>query len=390
MMQHKKTANDYHLVVTWKNFLEEEKANVLGLDKDLQALAEDIAQEAFNEKIVPLLNRYAGGHQAHLHVHIDRYSLEDAYSVRTRLQLPGKVLFSQNDDAELEVAILGAMDDLAWSLEQYLERLQRKADSKRRTRENRQKLDKLHRAASESSTQQKQDFFSAVNALLPEVRKFIEHEVNYMRSQGDLPWDFPEVQDVLDEVLVRAFESGNRPADSNSLKEWLIQLSIDVLAEESAKFKAESQMTPKEKWYDPLDEITDEEFWEFYQPDDGRHVEDMESDYETDPEKYVENVSMAHYFQEVLKQLPARWRRALELVYQNQVSPEQAAQCLKVSQDELQDMLQKAIGFLREKLTEAGFNPAEDGMVAEYLTPEDFTDEYKQEVEAELRQALGL
>jgi len=390
MMQHKESANNYHLVVTWKNFLEEEKANILGLDKDLQALAEDIAQEAFNEKIVPLLNRYGGGRKAHLHVHIDRYSLEDAYSVRTRLQLPGKVLFSQSDDSELEVAILGAMDDLAWNLEQYLERLQRKADSKRRTRENQQKLDKLHRAASKSSADQKKDFFTAINAVLPEVRKFIEHEVNYMRSQGDLPWDFPEVQDVLDEVLVRAFESDNRPEEANQLKQWLIQLSIDVLAEESAKFKAESQMTPKEKWYDPLDEITDEEFWEFYQPDDGRRVEDMESDYETDPEKYTENVSMAYYFQQVLHQLPGRWRRALELVYQNQVSPEQAAQCLKVSQEELQDMLQKAIGFLREKLIEAGFNPAEDGMVAEYLTPEDFTDEYKQEVETELRQALGL
>ncbi len=390
MMQQKHTDNDYHLTVTWKNFLEEEKANVLGLDKDLQALAEDIAHAAFEEKIVPLLNRYTGGQQAHLHVHIDRYSLSDSYSVRTRMQLPGKILFSQQEDAELEVAILGAIDDLAWNLEQYLERLQRKADSKRRTRENPHKLDKLQQAASQRSAEHKQDFFSAVNALMPEVKKFIEHELNYMRSQGDLPWDFPEVQDVLDEVLVRAFETEQRSESKDEIKNWLIQLSIDVLAEESAKFKAESQMTPKEKWYDPLDQVTDEEFWEFYQPDDGAHIEDLESDYEADPEKYVENVSMAHYFQQVLQQLPARWRRALELVYQNQVSPEQAAKCLKVSQEALEDMLEKARAFLYEKLAEAGFNPAEDGMVAEYLTPEDFTDVYKQQVEAELREALGL
>ncbi len=390
MNEQLQTDNDYHLVVTWRNFLEEEKANMLGLDKDLQNLAEDIAHEAFQEKIVPLLRRYNGGKQARLHVHIDRYSLEDTYSVRTRMQLPGKILFSQYDDAELEVAILGAIDDLVWGLEQYLERLQRKADNKRRSRENRQQLNKLKKTAEAHSSQRKQDFYSAINSLLPEVRKFIEHEINYMRSQGDLPWDFPEVQDVVDEVLVRAFEASERPTEKDALKNWLIQISIDVLAEESAKFKAESQMTPKEKWYDPLDIVSDEEFWEFYQPDDGEHVEDLESDYETDPEKYVENVSMAHYFQQVMQQLPARWRRALELVYQNQVSLPQAAQCLRISEDKLQEMLQQAIAFLREKLTEAGFNPAEDGMVAEYLSPEDFTDEYKQEVEAELREALGL
>lgn len=390
MMQLTNNDTDYQLVVTWKNFLEEEKANVLGLDRDLQSLAEDFAQEAFQEKIQPLLNRYASNRSANMHVHIDHYSLEDIYSVRARLQLPGKVLFAQKDDNELEVAVLGAIDDLAWVLEQYLERLQRKADSKRRNRRNLRHLERLQQAASRQDNRQRQDFFDAINAVLPEMRKFIEHELNYMRSQGDLPWDFPEVQDVVDDVLVRAFETAQRPANNDELKDWLIHLSIDVLAEESAKFKAESQMTPKEKWYDPLDETTDEEFWEFYQPDDGRRVEDMASDYETDPEKFVENLGMAHYFQQVLQQLPARWRRALELVYQDQVSLKQAARCLKTNPEVVQDILQKATAFVREKLLEAGFNPAEDGHVAEYLTPEDFTEQYRQAVETELRQALGL
>ena len=191
----------------------------------------------------------------------------------------------------------------------------------------------------------------------------IRRELAYLRAQGDLAPDYPDVQDILDETLVQA--QRNLPDKPVAMDHWhwLLNRMIRVLAEEVTRYRAADGALALETSFQALDvdsaeDMVQEGIWEFYQPDAALRIEDVVPDESgADPETLVARRQRAHLMFRLLSYLPTGWRRAVELVQIEGMTPEDAAASLDVSPDELNAWLVAAYSFLRAKLSDRGLAP---------------------------------
>ncbi|WP_369600311.1 hypothetical protein AAIA72_10705 [Hahella sp. SMD15-11] len=150
-------------------------------------------------------------------------------------------------------------------------------------------------------------FRDFVNTHLDVLRERIRHELNWHVGSGNLEDGELSVDEVLDELYIRAWADRRRkPADMAPLA-WLTGLMTrvvwDLVRQRQASRNSESleQVIPDDSFiYDD-----EESFWEWYQPDD---VEKLEDELAAD-QPSVEDVAAA------LEQrsLPAPARLALAL-----------------------------------------------------------------------------
>lgn len=79
-----------------------------------------------------------------------------------------------------------------------------------------------------------------VRTLLPKLQLFVQREVSALRARGDLNPGEPTPQDIVDEVLTRAYQrlGGERPKDVDPLH-WLYQLTHEALNDEARKYRKE-------------------------------------------------------------------------------------------------------------------------------------------------------
>jgi RNA polymerase sigma factor (sigma-70 family) len=104
----------------------------------------------------------------------------------------------------------------------------------------------------------------------------------------------------------------------------------------------------------PPEEI-DTELYEFYQPDDIVHVEDIIPDTIETPDEEVEEEEMQKAIDHVLSVLPDKWRQAFRLIELEGFSPEEVAMIQDRSVEEVKKEVEMARAFVSEKLADLGF-----------------------------------
>lgn len=134
---------------------------------------------------------------------VKRPAHPDAFTVRLHLHLPQKkTIAAAGHTEQLSSAINAALHRLRSEVERHAARLKRQEPYKRKAR--RQRLRALKHRLDEQPTAQVEAAGARIEALLPELRQAVRWELAYLRAQGDLPADYPTVQDILDEIVVAA------------------------------------------------------------------------------------------------------------------------------------------------------------------------------------------
>lgn len=121
-------------------------------------------------------------------------------------------------------------------------------------------------------------FRAAVTPYLAELLRPAPHEVRYRVALGEFEPNDPIAEELVGEVLIRAWpERHNRPS-SVRLSVWLLALLYRV-ARELRRREAQLRRVPTESLKEsvPPEPIydDDEEFWEWYQPDAMTRSEDV-------------------------------------------------------------------------------------------------------------------
>ncbi len=122
-------------------------------------------------------------------------------------------------------------------------------------------------------------FSTLVEPLIADLEELARHEIAYFTSLGDLDPDWIAPKELVGETLAVAWRGRRRKPRSLSLKAWLSGVLIRT-AERIARHRrrvreVEEAVSLEDRVPPPPVYDDDEEFWEWYQPDDLTRYEDV-------------------------------------------------------------------------------------------------------------------
>lgn len=189
----------------------------------------------------------------------DEYRIEEHWISRS-LELEGKFAALDDEPTELRIAVRQGEDSPEWEVQAALHvdtrtlvaessasKMERALDRALRVL-----TDKLDRLGEESSSVTTRDegsrdvvhllqqayqsgrsevFLSSLAPLAGPVKAYARRELHMRELEGDLPGEETTVADVLNEVVVRAWEQFPRRPETQPIALWLVGLVDDVLAQ---------------------------------------------------------------------------------------------------------------------------------------------------------------
>jgi RNA polymerase sigma factor (sigma-70 family) len=203
-------------------------------------------------------------------------------------------------------------------------------------------------------------FFSLVSRDLQGLYRYVRHVISYHQALGDLVPDELTPEDVVDEVILRAYREFTKDPRRGDWRRRLMELARGYVALEAAKRSKKREravsteekvpQTPPEEWVYTLGE----EILYFYEPEEELKMEDVVPNLEVPtPEEAAESLDVKLCVDAALGSLPRKWRRALQLRYVKGLQGSALANALGESPGETQRILDEARHHLRERLLES-------------------------------------
>jgi DNA-directed RNA polymerase specialized sigma24 family protein/ribosome-associated translation inhibitor RaiA len=123
------------------------------------------------------------------------------------------------------------------------------------------------------------DICSYINANLKRLESFIEREILFRESSGELPPNFLTKEEVMDEAITRALGDGSEKPDRLAIEPWLYRLAIRAILDLSiSDFEYESDIHLEDSAWKPNVRASDEYALQYYQPDESLIGESIVAD----------------------------------------------------------------------------------------------------------------
>ena len=330
---------------------------------------EDLIGQLTDRRLMPHLSHFPSG-LVRLQASLERSRHRSLYRVRLRLVLPGATLACGNDAPAPETAIERSVTELERQLDRHVAHL-RHEDAWRR-KERRIGLQQLKTALAERADTGSALFDETVRPLLASLQHFVQRELAYLQTRGDLAADDPSVDDIVDEALARACERfAERPPRLEPLQ-WLYQIALELLEAEVAHRQMEEGRCISLEGRLPVQlheprEDDDELLFEYWQPDEVLRLEDVVPATDGTPEDAVMTRELSELVAALLAELPEPWRRAVTLCRLEAQPQAAAAEVLGITEEELQHRLAHADAFLRARLGDLRLTPQPSDAPAGYI-----------------------
>jgi RNA polymerase sigma-70 factor (ECF subfamily) len=195
-------------------------------------------------------------------------------------------------------------------------------------------------AAGMARTSRRERFLSLVDRYLGQLYNFVRREIAYDTADGQLPRDSITVEDVVDEVVVRAWREFSEETTPRAFRARLIHLALEQLAGEIRRTREQAGRVI----LGPDDEVeTADEVLPL--------VDEMT------PEQIAESREMRRFITRTLNSLPAEWRRVFVLHAVEDLPLTDVARITGLSRPDVRRALDQAREYLRQRLIETGFAP---------------------------------
>jgi RNA polymerase sigma factor (sigma-70 family) len=277
--------------------------------------------------------------------------------------VPGKTLATIEELPAPEPAIRAAFADIERQIEAY--KANARGEHWWKRLERRKALREL-KANAPAGDDDAAAFHSAVDPHVATLSHFARHLVRRAESNGDLLPGELDAEDLVSDVLLRAYEEWGKERPAPPVRGWLMRLALRQLQHEIERSRGERRGTlsveKSAPETPPSEEVTrlGEEILDFYQPDEALRIEDVLPDIRTpSPEEELETAELRRCVREALNQLPKDQRRALILRYVLGFGERDLSKSMRKPQAEVDGMIEDARTRLRETLTKRGcaFDP---------------------------------
>jgi RNA polymerase sigma-70 factor (ECF subfamily) len=181
-------------------------------------------------------------------------------------------------------------------------------------------------------------FQAAVRPYLGELLQAARREVRYRVALGDFRADDPTAEELVGEVLIRGWQTRHDRQSALPLRVWLLALLYRV-AHDLSRREARQTRVPAQSLEEPVPPEPiyddDEEFWEWYQPDEMTRWEDVVEAPTMTPEEE------AGIDEELIRGLDPRAREIFLLCELHRVPLTEAALVLGISVEEAARLLEE-------------------------------------------------
>ena len=279
--------------------------------------------------------------------------------VSLRLQLPSGVIAAREEGFEIEPVLRKAFADLRHQVDRHVARLKHEPEYKRPARRRRIGAPLPH-ARNAAEAERRQLFFGLIEDHLDTVYDTVRRELTYLECSGSVPAGYLSIRDLVDATLLKGLDRFERRPTDISVGDWLAQLAFETI---EAEARAARRAVPEDaasidaKPETPAEEPTesDEEMFEFYQPDEVLMLEDLiADDGGTDPETEVDRHDIAMALHRAIADLAPVERRVLYRMYLEDAAIAETADLFGLTETEVAEIAENAGATLRARLAEAG------------------------------------
>ncbi len=306
-----------------------------------------------NEKTADLekrLGTFANG-DVSLRGTLEKNSKHNLYRFGATLHLPHKIIAAEEEADNAHEAISKTFEELDRQAQRYKSRVKNEHLWKR-TRRRKQLKNKFIEATGGSSSQpiiqSSADWFESIRPSLDDLYHFAMHEITYLQALGDLMPDDILPDELVDAVLVTAFEQQERKPEKLDTRAWLLQLAIEQL-EKEVEESLERRKAISTETVIP-DEDIDTNLYEFYQPDEVLKLIDLIGVSDAVPEaERAAALAEQEAALPALSDLPRDWRRAAILHYTMGLPVEDVATVMKIDRDRIEELLSLAERYIADR-----------------------------------------
>jgi DNA-directed RNA polymerase specialized sigma24 family protein/ribosome-associated translation inhibitor RaiA len=214
----------------------------------------------------------------HLKGLIEQNSAREGAVVSLNLRLPSGQMAAQESGANALAALKAASDDLVLQVKKHKDLLRsshkwrRRGVAPRMSEDSREGIEapiEAGSAAVPSAVLPAQDIRSYVNAHLGRLERFVERELYFRETAGQMNSGSVAKEEVLDEVVVRALSETGEGPERLALEPWLYQLAIQSISDLAARASQGISDVPLERSiHGPDVSASGETELEFHQPDE--------------------------------------------------------------------------------------------------------------------------
>ncbi len=323
------------------------KYEIIKRDVVLDAETEKLIQRKL-EKIERLLENF-NEDLFFLRINYDQIKKRKRYNIRLMLQVVGRYLRVKKDGPDLTAVTNEAFDALIREIKKFKEFLRNEPEFRRKIRPTYK--EKINKAQLKEEVQEA--FEQYVEQIMSRLYSFALKEIRNRVYQGQLKPGDIQVKDVLDEAIVQVSESIKDVTEfkEKEVRKELYRHIIRIINQWTQERRRQLSVLDKTI---PPEEI-DTELYEFYQPDDIVHVEDIIPDTIETPEEELEDEEMQKAIDQVISMMPDKWRQAFRLIELEGFSVEEVAMIQDRTPEEVKKTLEMARAFLAEKIEDLGF-----------------------------------
>ncbi len=266
------------------------------------------------------------------------------------LHLPYKMIAAEEEGENVTEVINKTFSELERQAQKHKSRLKKEHLWKRvsRRKKLKSKILEAQPVADQPVTTHSESWFDSIKSHLDDLYHFAVHEITYLQAVGDLTSDDLLPDELVDAVIVSAFEKQNEKPGNLDTKAWLYQLAISILDKEIEQSRQRRKQISLETVI-PDDDI-DTNIYEFYQPDEVLKLGDLIGVSEAIPDSEKDQAMVEQALaQPAMTNLPKDWRRAAMLHHGLGFSTDQVAAIMGMEQVAIEDLLKLAARFMADR-----------------------------------------
>jgi RNA polymerase sigma factor (sigma-70 family) len=214
----------------------------------------------------------------HLKGLVEQNSPREGTTVALNLRLPSGQMAAQESAPVATVAVKAAFDDLLGQIGRHKDLLRNSRKwRRRRAAEERQQPEMPFEQSIASvppATATAEEIHSYVNANFRRLKLFVERELSFRESSGQLEPGALSQEEIVDEAVARALDEKMEKPDRLGLEAWLYRQAIRAMDDFESRLESGEGNYPQPARANGHEQASDEQRMQFYQPDESTREED--------------------------------------------------------------------------------------------------------------------
>jgi RNA polymerase sigma factor (sigma-70 family) len=271
------------------------------------------------------------------------------------LRLPSGQLATQKSSATPVSAIKAAFDDITEQLKKHKDQLRNQHKWPRRRGPSRAVVHTVPFEDTVAVIKPEQvsssDIASYINVNLPRLQRFVQRELDYRQSQGQLPSDDIAVDDVVGEAIANALGEQYEKPERMKLEPWVHRLAVQAIDRLASEGDDEGHIPLERSRGQQNVHATDEARLQFHQPDEKLFEENVIPDSSANnPEELAARRELIGQIESSLRDAGRNEREAFILFTVEGFTLDEIADISNLSVEEVRAAIRRAGDHLQRAL----------------------------------------